>query len=207
MGAKRFGLLLYFDQRPLLDQIPARDFKKFVLGLLDLAANGTEPEPLVGRSGALQEFFVAKIKQSAINAANGQKGGLKAHNRCGTTVLEKAAQSAASSGGLSGASSLSNKVKINEVKLSEGERASARTPTREEVDVYCREKGYPFAAKFYAHYQAKLWEGVRDFRAKADEWHLQDKEKAEAERGGQGSFDVDDFFEAALRKTYAETGE
>lgn len=85
----------------------------------------------MGRSGALQEFFLAKIKKSAINSANGQKGGLKAQNRCGTTALEKTAQSAASSGGSSGGSSLSNKVKINEAKLSEGERASARTHARE----------------------------------------------------------------------------
>jgi hypothetical protein len=83
------------------------------------------------------------------------------------------------------------------------ERAGAHTPTREEIEAYCSEKGYPFAAKFHAHYQATGWDAIRDWRSKADEWHLRDEEKRKAERGSS-SFDVDDFWQAALAKTYGE---
>lgn len=95
-----------------------------------------------------------------------------------------------------------NESKINNISK-ERVRAGAHTPTREEIEAYCNEKGYPFAAKFHAHYQATGWDAIRDWRSKADEWHLRDEEKRKAERGNS-SFDVDDFWQAALAKTYGE---
>jgi hypothetical protein len=75
-------------------------------------------------------------------------------------------------------------------------------PTREDVVAYCRERGYPFGDKFYAHYQALGWKGIKDFRAKADEWQIQDAEKKTSEGRFGGSFDADEFFDAAVRCTY-----
>lgn len=96
-----------------------------------------------------------------------------------------------------------NKSKLNiKDKSLMSVRASAHAPTREEIEEYCSEKGYPFAAKFHAHYQAIGWGAIRDWRAKADEWHLRDEEKRKAE--GSSSFDLDDFWQAALAKTYGE---
>ena len=92
--------------------------------------------------------------------------------------------------------------KVNKSKLItlSNERAGAHAPTREEVCAYCKEKGYAFSEKFYSYYQAKLWRGIEDWKAKADEWHIRDAEKTPA--SGKSSFDADEFFEAAMRRTY-----
>ena len=53
-----------------------------------------------------------------------------------------------------------------------------------------------FAKKFFLHYEALGWQ-IYDWRLKADEWAAGDEAKAKM-ASGEGSFDTNEFFEAAV---------
>ena len=65
--------------------------------------------------------------------------------------------------------------------------------------------------RFYGYYQQTGWKSsqgvpVFDWKLRLREWNHADAEKAKAEKKEEprGSFDVDDFFEAAVRRSYAD---
>ena len=55
---------------------------------------------------------------------------------------------------------------------------SITPPTLEEVKQYIQAKNYIIdAGRFYAYYTSKKWQGVYDWRAKADQWNAEDLSK------------------------------
>ena len=71
-----------------------------------------------------------------------------------------------------------NKSKVNKSKVKESESVCECTPpTLEEIQAYCAENGLKFIdpAKFYYYYNTKNWEGVSDWKSKAQYWNIQDK--------------------------------
>ena len=84
-------------------------------------------------------------------------------------------------------------------------------PTLEAVQSYCRDRGYPFADRFHAHYTAQNWRTPAgasfDWRAKADEWAARERDLQEAKRQEQPqrmSFDANEAWEKAVRKSYGD---
>lgn len=88
-----------------------------------------------------------------------------------------------------------------------------RPPTMDDVNAYCDEAGLTHVnrQKFFDNYAASGWmrngEPIRDWRALARKWDLEDREKAAKEAAdrpvGGSSFDTSDFFAAAVAKSYA----
>lgn len=82
-------------------------------------------------------------------------------------------------------------------------------PTVEEVRQYCAENGYdtinPDA--FVDYYEANGWkvgnQAMKDWRATVRNWARRDKERGVTVKPQNGgSFDTDEFYEAALKRSY-----
>lgn len=95
----------------------------------------------------------------------------------------------------------------------EGKAASRFVPpTVEEVRAYCEERRNGIdAQRFVDYYEARGWRygktGMKDWRAAVRTWERTEKaDKAETQTA-PSSFDTNEFFEAALRQSYAKGGE
>ena len=91
-----------------------------------------------------------------------------------------------------------NGMEVKEVKESLRERERL-APTLEDIKDFCRSEKLKISAeKFFYFYQAKGWEGIKDWKAKAREWDL--REKPEAHKGQKASYAAYDLeaFEKAL---------
>lgn len=87
----------------------------------------------------------------------------------------------------------------NVYKRENNAHAHEKNPTLEEVKKYFKQNQLkPSAEKFFYFYQAKGWEGIKDWKAKAREWDL--REKPEAHNGQKASYAAYDLeaFEKAL---------
>lgn len=77
-------------------------------------------------------------------------------------------------------------------------------PTLDEVKEYCRERGNNVDAEmFIDHYTANGWlvggkSKMKDWKASVRTWERNDRNKEPKPSAASGSFDTDDFFEAAL---------
>ena len=79
-------------------------------------------------------------------------------------------------------------------------------PSVAEVELYCTERGNTVSAEaFVAFYEAKGWrigkEKMKDWRAAVRTWEQRSRADAPA-ASHTGSFDTDDFFGAAVRRSY-----
>lgn len=88
-------------------------------------------------------------------------------------------------------------------------------PTVDEVREYCMAQGLTIdAERFVDYYEANGWkvgnQGMKDWRATVRNWARRDKErgydtqKPAAKPQTVSSFDTDEFFDAALQRTYGE---
>ena len=106
-----------------------------------------------------------------------------------------------------------DKSRVNKSIVEKTKRAPARVistsspPSRSEVADYIREKGYRFTAdRFLDYYKRHGYAfSAGGWKESADSWAANDIE----DRGGAisffgGSFDTDDFFDAAVKRTYKE---
>ena len=79
------------------------------------------------------------------------------------------------------------------------------TPTFEEVEEYCKKKGYSFASRFFSYYESINWldkNGKQiDWRSKADYWKACDDERQGKPRFNE-SFDADEAFEIAKKRAF-----
>lgn len=93
-------------------------------------------------------------------------------------------------------------------------------PTVDEVREYCNEQGLTVdAERFVDYYEANGWkvgnQGMKDWKATARNWARRDRERgytatakpAQKSQPGASSFDTDDFFDAALMRTYGDNWE
>ncbi|MBQ1965268.1 MAG: hypothetical protein II348_01160 [Clostridia bacterium] len=223
MAKKYRGLYLYTDQRPLLELIPANEFKGFILGLIDYVDNGEQPKPLKSaRARNVQEAFMLNLNRSRINSANGAIGAEVTNNLYGERIIKKIADGKTdeSADGLNETES-NKREKNNSITK---ERVPERSPPREhrcgygthnnvllterEKNAIESEHGIPQAYidhfsnalkikgyQYASHYSAIL------------EWWERDKTSPRWQSETQqqnGSFDTDDFFAAAVRKSLGE---
>lgn len=98
-------------------------------------------------------------------------------------------------------------------------------PDAQEIFDYCwQQKNYVDAEKFWQYYNDRGWKRkngrpIDDWRALVDEWDEREKKMAAAKNtsaaagktkntgfSGESSFDTDEFFEAALRRSYDDGG-
>lgn len=90
-------------------------------------------------------------------------------------------------------------------------------PTVEEVREYCGAQGLTIdAERFVDYYEANGWkvgnQGMKDWKAAVRNWARRDKERgydskpkpAQTSQPSATSFDTDDFFDAALQRTYGD---
>lgn len=85
-------------------------------------------------------------------------------------------------------------------------------PTVDDINAYCREAGLVHVdpQRFYDHYSTTGWmlngKPMRDWKARCRIWDAEDAEKAAhaAPKPQETSFDTDEFFEAALARSYAD---
>lgn len=84
-------------------------------------------------------------------------------------------------------------------------------PTREEVEAYAKAEGliHVDIGRFFDYYDGSGWRTPKghpvNWRFKLRNWErddAKDAEKAEQEQPSSGSFDTDDFFNAALARSY-----
>ena len=85
-------------------------------------------------------------------------------------------------------------------------------PTEEEVLAYCRERGNSVdPVSFVSFYSAKNWmigkNKMKDWRAAVRTWEQREiaVQSQRDEEKKPSSFDTDEFFEAALRRTYSDS--
>ena len=85
--------------------------------------------------------------------------------------------------------------------IESGKSTRFTPPTHEEVTNYCIERGNNVdASRFIDFYESKGWmvgrNKMKDWKAAVRNWERTEPKKAES------SFDVDDFFDAAINKSY-----
>jgi len=94
-------------------------------------------------------------------------------------------------------------------------------PTADDVRAYCEEQGITVdAERFIDYYAANGWkvgsQGMKDWRATVRNWARRDRERGytdkpqetrgKANKGfSEPSFDTDEFFDAALQRTYGDS--
>lgn len=147
----------------------------------------------IGKAGG-QASAKARAKRTVEkNEACGQAEGKRAVDECSTEGQADAQQNKIKE----------NKIKENKINNIDGEkRKRFAPPTFEEVEKYAYEKGREDLAKpFFDYFEAGQWidsEGkkVRSWKQKFITWCNRNEKK---ER--KGSFDTDDFFEAALKRS------
>lgn len=63
-------------------------------------------------------------------------------------------------------------------KINDKRRDVFTPPTKSDVESYISKKGYIVnPVRFFTHYSQKGWKGVSDWKAKIDEWQIDDKRK------------------------------
>lgn len=82
-------------------------------------------------------------------------------------------------------------------------------PTADEVAAYCAERGNHVSAEAFVNfYDSKGWkigrEPMKDWRAAVRTWEGRDRAPAPPGDAPRGSFDTDDFFAAAMKKSYGD---
>lgn len=223
MARKYRGLYLYTDQRPLLELIPANEFKGFILGLIDYVDNGEQPKPLKSaRARNVQESFLLNLNRSRINSANGAIGAEVTNNLYGERKTKKFADGKTdeSADGLN--ETESNKTEHN-IAITK-ESVTERPPPQEhrhgcgihqnvmltDEEKTSLESVYGIPQAYIDHFsnalKIKRYQYASHFSAIL-EWWERDKSSPrwQSEKQQQhGSFDTDDFFFAAVRKSFGE---
>ena len=221
--AKYKGFYLYFDQRPLLELVPAKEFKNFVLGVMEYAENGTQPQPLKSAQGNnIQESFLLNLDRSRVNAANGKKGAEVTNNAYGGREKKKTAdgETDETADGLKRKESNKREHNITITKESVTEHP-LQQEHRHEYGIYKNvlltdeekaslelDHGIPLA--YIDHFSTSLkTKGykIQSHYATILQWWEEDKSSSrwQAENKHQrGSFDTDDFFESAVRRSLGD---
>lgn len=85
-------------------------------------------------------------------------------------------------------------------------------PTVDEVESYCRQRSNGINAKrFVGYYASRQWmcgnTPIKDWRPLILVWETTEKNTPKNDENGTGTFETDDFFEAALAKGYKDNTE
>lgn len=213
---KRNWTSIYHDWIKPLSKIPEKDFKKLMMAILNYDFNGTEPPNF--ENGEFEDitvltadFIFPALKRSKTNSINGAKGG-------NPGLGSSDGLSGGLSGGSSGGSSLNinrninknnNTETNNKREINKRENISKKfiKPTLEEVKSYIKENGYHTDPEmFIDFYESKGWkvgnQPMKDWKAAIRTWER--KNNKTENNSTSSSFDTDEFFQAALERSYGK---
>ncbi|MBQ8289354.1 MAG: hypothetical protein IJY01_00580 [Clostridia bacterium] len=181
MSKKDKGFFLFFDWIDRLKDLPSDEAIKIIYALCEYNRNGTDPtEKFTGALKIVVSLMFDQIKRaekvSEARAEAGQKGGFATANSSKFKQNEDLPQQNVATN-----TNTNTNTNTHSYECLPRARAPARedtpAPSMEEVINYCKSKGYSFGVRFYTHYQSKGWQGVTDWRARADFWAEEDKKR------------------------------
>ena len=101
------------------------------------------------------------------------------------------------------------KAAVTRARDTEVQEKVFKPPTVEEVRAYCKEGGYTTVSPegFVDYYESNGWmvgnKSMKDWKASVRSWARRDKERGiTTNKPSNTSFDTDEFFNAALERTY-----
>lgn len=208
------GLLILNEWMPAFRSLSGDDCQKLLIALFERQQHGT-PMPDFGNTplGIYAQMIEPTIKRRIDGSRGGKKGT--------TQVPMQGTMQVPTQVPMQGTSEASREEK-NIYNTLSNERVNARTrtrekkefvpPTLEEVKAYCAEHGINIdAQRFIDHYTANGWKvgknSMKDWKAAVRNWEKNDRVFARQERGNgvsatNSSFDADEFFEAAVKRSY-----
>ena len=209
------GLLILNEWMPAFRSLSGDDCQKLLIALFERQQHGT-PMPDFGNTplGIYAQMIEPTIKRRIDGSRGGKKGT--------TQVPMQGTMQVPPQVPMQGTSEASREEKSIYNTLS-NERVNARTrtrekkefvpPTLEEVQKYCTERGNKIdPERFVDHYTANGWmvgnkNSMKDWKAAVRNWEKSEGAFARQERGNgvsatNSSFDADEFFEAAVRRSY-----
>ena len=208
------GFLVLNEWIPALRSLSGDECKELLFALIDRQQKGIPVPKYDGQLGIYAQMIEPTIKRRL----DGQKGGRK-----GTTQVPIQGTTIGTTVGTSEARR--EKKSKEEYNTLSDERVNAHThtrekksnfapPTVEKVRAYCIERGNNVdPERFVDHYTANGWKvgknPMKDWKAAVRNWEKSEGAFArDAERGNcvsaGGSFNTDEFFEAALARSYSE---
>ena len=217
------GLTFWFSDKPLLENVPAKEFKRFVLGLMEFAENGKRPERLSSATANnIQETFLLRIGRSRVNSANGAMGAEVTNNLYETRKTKRNAD------GETGESADGPKKeerinRENNIVITK-ESVTERPPPQEhrhgcgihqnvmltDEEKTSLESVYGIPPAYIDHFSNALKTKGYRYESHSDairEWWEKDKTtpRWQSEKQQQhGSFDTNDFLNAAVTRSLGE---
>lgn len=217
---KKDGMYFYYDWIAPMKKIPAKMFKSFVISMLEYHKSGVKPPHFEGSAGLAADFIFPQIERSKKYAALGSEGGKKAHEK---NQNQADAQTDGQTNGLTHI----HKHNTNTDTLNKNSdlSPSANDDRFERFwSAYPKKVGKGAALRVFEKVciTDELLNGILDavqkqsmtyqwktengrFIPNPATWLGEERWKDEVfpdSRSAVGSFDTDDFFNAALRKTY-----
>ena len=214
------GLLILNEWMPAFRSLSGDDCQKLLIALFERQQQGV-PMPDFGNTPL--GIYAQMIEPTIKRRIDGSRGGKKGISHAPIKDTSQVPMQVPTQVPMQGTSEASREEKSIYYTLS-NERVNARTrtrekkfvpPTLEEVQKYCTERGNKIdAQRFIDHYTANGWmvgrNSMKDWKAAVRNWEKSEGAFARQERGNgvsatNSSFDVDDFFEAAVARTYKES--
>lgn len=214
------GLLILNEWIPAFRSLSGDDCQKLLIALFERQQHGT-PMPDFGNTPL--GIYAQMIEPTIKRRIDGSRGGKKGTSHALMQDTSKVPMQVPTQVPMQDTSEARREEKSIYNTLS-NERVNARTrtrekkfvpPTLEEVKAYCLERGNKIdAQRFYDHYTANGWmvgrNRMKDWKAAVRNWEKSEGAFARQERCNgvsatkPSSFDVDEFFDAALKRSYAD---
>ena len=219
------GFLILNEWIPAFRSLTGDECKTLLLALIDRQQKGI---PMPDFGDTMLGVFAQMIEPTIKRRLDGQKGGKKDTTQVptigtkgGTTIGATQVPTQDTSEGRRDKNSIYNNTlsdeRVNAHTRTREKKQKFVPPTLEEVVEYCKERGSKMdPEKFHNHYTANGWmvgnkNPMKDWKAAVRNWEKNDGVFARGAQergngvsaGSNSSFDVDDFFEAALKRSYS----
>lgn len=210
------GFLILNEWIPAFRSLTGDECKTLLLALIDRQQKGV---PIPDFGDTVLGVFAQMIEPTIKRRLDGQKGG-KRDTTVVPTIGTTQVPTQDTSEGRRDKNSIYNNTlsdeRVNAHTRTREKKPKFVPPTLEEVVEYCKERGSKMdPEKFHNHYTANGWmvgnkNPMKDWKAAVRNWEKNDGVFARnAKERGNGvsadsnsSFDVDEFFDAALRRSY-----
>lgn len=214
------------DMMKMLEALPPKEFKAVLLNLMEYAKTGETPQ-MTGVDAIIFDIFKVFSNHQA-EVSERRKAARKQRERDNKTEKETEQENEKETKKESSKEKRKEKDKEQDkekekttekegVCSPEGEahKGPHPRPTREEVLNYCRELGGTVDGnRFYDYYSANGWRRgnskIEDWKAAVRYWDAEDREKSAShnnrfnDRFDGGSFQLDDFYSAAIKQMYPQ---
>lgn len=208
------GFLILNEWIPAFRSLTGDECKELLFALIDRQQKGIPVPRYDGQLGIYAQMIEPTIKRRL----DGQKGGRKGTTQVpiqGTTIGTAIVTSEAREEEKSKEYNTLSDERVNTHTRTREKKSTFTPPAVEEVREYCDErKNNVDPERFVDHYTANGWRvgknPMKDWKAAIRNWEKSEGAFARAseERGNGvsagGSFDTNEFFEAALSRSYSE---